>query len=60
MPLISRRDYETMIKNIAEETGSPEEEIRKDAEAVARINGLQIEEPDTMSLVEHFLKAVMT
>ena len=43
-----------MIKKIVEDTGLSEEIIREDALATAKINGWQIEEPDTMSLVTHF------
>lgn len=57
MPLISKKDFEEMIRRKVEETGIPEEKVRLDAETVARLNGYQIEESDTISLVEHFAKS---
>lgn len=54
--LISRKEIEIMIKKIADKTGRGEDDVRREVEALARINGFQIEDSTTMSLVEHFSK----
>ncbi len=56
MPIIRREKVEEIITQLIERTSRPEDEIREEVESIARINGFQIEESSTVSLVEHFSK----
>ncbi len=58
--IISREEVEKMIKKIVHETDRREDDVRREVEALARINGFQIEDSTTMSLVEHFSKMATT
>ncbi|MCF7898951.1 MAG: hypothetical protein K9L31_03305 [Candidatus Pacebacteria bacterium] len=58
MPEISREGYEKLIVSIADETGDPVEDVRGEVEAVAKIDGWRIIEPDTDSFVANLKKSM--
>lgn len=54
MALISREKFEKIVQKMSEETGVSLEKVRIEAEKIARLNGFQIEESTTISLVRYF------
>lgn len=54
MALISRENFEEIVQRMSEETGVSLEKVRIEAEKIARLNGFQIEESTTISLIRHF------